>query len=133
VDWLMRTLIVAQESLGNSAPAAGDQATDAASGSAGGAACGGGDPMLMIWMVVLFALMYFMLIRPQKKQRDAHAKLIQSLKKGDRVATSGGLLGTLVGIMDTTVHIEIADGIKVKVQKQHIAGLQADPATKNDG
>jgi preprotein translocase subunit YajC len=139
MNYLLGLFVFAQESLGGSAPAApvaGGEA--AATGGAADAAqsalgCGGGGDQGMgfiIWMVLLFALMYFMLIRPQKKQRDAHQKLITSLKKGDRVATSGGILGTIYGITDNTVQVEVADGVKIKVQKAHVTGLQTDPVVK---
>ncbi|MBM4372118.1 MAG: preprotein translocase subunit YajC [Deltaproteobacteria bacterium] len=129
---------MAQENLGG-----GGGSAPGPEGGSGGAAegaqeavnpCGGGGSMgMIIWMVLLFALMYFMLIRPQKKQRDEHAKLIGSLKKGDRVVTSGGVLGTVVGIMDTMVQIEVADGVRIKVLKSHVTGLQAEPAAaKNE-
>jgi len=138
VDFLLRLVVMAQENLGG-----GGGSAPGPEGGSGGAAegaqeavnpCGGGGSMgMIIWMVLLFALMYFMLIRPQKKQRDEHAKLIGSLKKGDRVVTSGGVLGTVVGIMDTMVQIEVADGVRIKVLKSHVTGLQAEPAAaKNE-
>ena len=88
---------------------------------------------MIVWMVLLFALMYFMLIRPQKKQREQQQKLIESLKRGDRVVTSGGLLGTITGLTDNTVIIEVSDGVKIKVQKGHVSGLQTDPTAAKNG
>jgi len=93
-------------------------------------ACGGGGGMgyeFLIWMVFLFGLMYFLIIRPQKKQRQKHEDLVTSLKKGDRVQTSGGILGTIRGLSSTVVTIEISDGVLIRVRKEHISGLQADP------
>ena len=124
MDFMLRMFIVAQENLGGGsspAPAAegGKQAVDPCAG--------GGSTGMIIWMVLLFALMYFMLIRPQKKQRETHQKLVESLKRGDRVVTSGGLLGTIAGITENTVIVEVSDNVKVKVQKSHVAGLQTDP------
>jgi len=128
--------IMAQENLGSgAAPAAGKAAEGATEGGqqAVDPCAGGGSTGMIIWMVLLFALMYFMLIRPQKKQRDQHQKLVESLKRGDRVVTSGGLLGTISGITENTVIIEVADGVKVKIQKSHVSGLQADSnAAKNE-
>lgn len=133
---MLRMFIVAQENLGGgSAPAPEGAAEGATEGGQQGvdACAGGGSTGMIIWMVLLFALMYFMLIRPQKKQRETHQKLIESLKKGDRVVTSGGMLGTIAGITENTVIIEVSDGVKVKVQKSHVAGLQTDPnAAKNE-
>ena len=133
---MLRLFIVAQENLGGGgAPPAGKAAEGAAEGGqqAVDPCAGGGSTGMIIWMVLLFALMYFMLIRPQKKQRDQHQKLVESLKRGDRVVTSGGLLGTIYGITENTVIIEVTDGVKVKIQKSHVSGLQTDPnAAKNE-
>ncbi len=130
MDFMLRMFIVAQENLGGgSSPAPEGAAEGAAEGGSQAVdpCAGGGSTGMIIWMVLLFALMYFMLIRPQKKQRETQQKLIESLKRGDRVVTSGGLLGTIAGLTDNTVIVEVAEGVKVKVQKSHVAGLQTDP------
>jgi preprotein translocase subunit YajC len=133
---MLRMFIMAQEGLGSGSAPAPEGAAEGAAEAGKQAAdpcAGGGSTGMIIWMVLLFALMYFMLIRPQKKQRETHQKLIESLKKGDRVVTSGGMLGTIAGITENTVIIEVSDGVKVKVQKSHVAGLQTDPnAAKNE-
>jgi preprotein translocase subunit YajC len=87
---------------------------------------------MVVWLVLLFGLMYFMLIRPQKKQREAHQKLMDSLKKGDRVVTSGGLLGTIVGMSEGQVILDSFEGTKVRIQKAHITGLQTEPTAKTE-
>jgi len=127
---------MAQEGLGGgAAPATEGAAEGAAEGGkqAVDPCAGGGSTGMIIWMVLLFALMYFMLIRPQKKQREQQKKLIDSLKRGDRVVTSGGLLGTITGLTDNTVIIEVSDGVKIKVQKGHVSGLQTDPTAAKNG
>ena len=133
---MLRMFIMAQEGLGSGSAPAPEGAAEGAAEAGKQAAdpcAGGGSTGMIIWMVLLFALMYFMLIRPQKKQRETHQKLIESLKKGDRVVTSGGMLGTIAGITENTVIVEVSDGVKVKVQKSHVAGLQTDPnAAKNE-
>lgn len=117
------------------APAAEEgakQAGEAAQG-VGGCMPGGGGGMgfeFIIWMVFLFGLMYFLLIRPQKKQKQQHEEMISSLKKGDRVMTTGGILGTIRGISANITTIEIADGVNVRVRKEHISQLQMDPKTE---
>lgn len=88
---------------------------------------GGGGLDFIIMMAFLFGLMYFLLIRPQKKQQRKHQELLASIKKGDRVVTTGGLLGTVRGLTNTVVTIEISDGVLVRVRKEHVAGLQAEP------
>jgi preprotein translocase subunit YajC len=104
------------------------QAGEAAQGLGGCTPGGGGMGFeFIIWMVFLFGLMYFLLIRPQKKQRKQHEEMISSLKKGDRVMTTGGILGTIRGISANITTIEIADGVNVRVRKEHISQLQMDP------
>jgi preprotein translocase subunit YajC len=127
--------VFAQENLGT---AAADAAAAPAAGGAdpfSAAGCGasqGGTLSMVIWLVLLFGLMYFMLIRPQKKQREAHQKLMDSLKKGDRVVTSGGLLGTIVGLAEGHAILDTFEGTKVRIQKAHITGLQTDPSAKGN-
>lgn len=80
-----------------------------------------------LWMAFLFGLMYFLLIRPQKKQRQQHEQLVASLKKGDRVVTTGGILGVVRGISDRVVNLEVADGVLIRVRKEQVAGLEVEP------
>ncbi len=71
-------------------------------------------------LIVLFAVFYFLLIRPQMKQAKQHKQLVNELGKGDEVATTGGLLGKIKEIGDNFVLIEIAKDTEVKVQKNAI-------------
>jgi preprotein translocase subunit YajC len=70
--------------------------------------------------VVLAAIFYFLLIRPQMKQVKEHRKLVESLAKGDEVVTNGGLLGRINEVGDNFLVLEIAKDIEVKVQKQSV-------------
>jgi preprotein translocase subunit YajC len=74
----------------------------------------------MIFMVAIF---YFLLIRPQQKKAKEHKALLENLKRGDRVMTNGGLIGTIVNIEDALVVIEVADKVKVEVGRPYIAGF----------
>jgi len=74
----------------------------------------------MIFMVAIF---YFLLIRPQQKKAKEHKALLDNLKRGDRVMTSGGLIGTIVNIDEGMVVIEVADKVKVEVGRPYIAGF----------
>ncbi|OGP55824.1 MAG: preprotein translocase subunit YajC [Deltaproteobacteria bacterium RBG_13_52_11] len=76
-----------------------------------------------VFMALLFAVFYFILIRPQQKRQKDHRQLLEKLKKGDRVVTTGGIHGTVVGLSDTAVTVEIADKVKVKVDRNCIIGL----------
>jgi preprotein translocase subunit YajC len=77
----------------------------------------------LIFMGLLFAVFYFILIRPQQKRQKEHRQLLENLKKGDKVMTTGGIQGTIVALSDTVVTVEIADKVKVKVGRNYIAGL----------
>jgi preprotein translocase subunit YajC len=74
----------------------------------------------MIFMVVIF---YFLLIRPQQKKAKEHKALLDNLKKGDRVITSGGLIGTIIGIDDQIVNLEIADRVRIEIGRPYVAGF----------
>ena len=74
-------------------------------------------------MVLIFAIMYFLLIRPQQKRAKEHEKLLSQLKAGDRVLSSGGLLGTVTAVKDKTFMLKIADGVVVEVSRASVASV----------
>ena len=76
--------------------------------------------------VIIFAIFWFLLIRPQQKQQSRHRDLVASLKRGDKVVTSGGLLGTVVDVREKTLSMRIADGVKVETLKSAVSGLQQE-------
>jgi preprotein translocase subunit YajC len=78
-------------------------------------------PLLPI--ILMLGIMWFLLIRPQQKKQKEHREMITNLKKGDMVITSGGLYGRITGLTDTALTVEIADKVRVKVSRGHIAGL----------
>ncbi len=83
---------------------------------------GGGDFMTTILMfAVIIAIFYFMILRPQQKRQKERQKLLESMKKGDKVVTAGGLHGTIVGIEDKTLLLQIAENVKVKVERSSIS------------
>jgi len=103
---------------------------------------GGGN----LWSTVLmfaamFAILYFILIRPQQKQQKKHQALLSGLKKGDEVILSSGILGKVFAVEDRIVIIEIGDKAKLKVLKQAVQGLvgpsdldsQNNPKLKDQG
>jgi len=87
----------------------------------GGAAGQGFAPLLM--MVVLIGVFYFLLIRPQQKKAKDHQAMVSKLSTGDEVVTSGGILGRITEVGDTFVTLEIADGVRIKVQKFQVTSL----------
>ena len=73
-----------------------------------------------IFLVAMFVLMYFLLIRPQQKRAKDHKNLLKALKKGDEVVTNGGVVGKINSVDESFATLEIAEGVVVKVQKQGI-------------
>lgn len=80
-----------------------------------------GQMLQMVGMLVIFGVMfYFLLIRPQQKQRKDHENLLKNVKTGDRVLTSGGIYGIVANVKDKTLMVKIADNVKVEVAKTAI-------------
>ena len=76
-------------------------------------------------MIIIFAILYFMILRPQNKQRKQHLNFLSGLKKGDKVITRGGLIGTVKsfqGKNDTIVNVDAGNGTMVKISRAYIAG-----------
>jgi preprotein translocase subunit YajC len=87
------------------------------------AAQGGGIVSMLLMFGAMFAIMYFVLIRPQQKQQKRHQDLISALKKGDDVVLSSGILGKIFAVEDKFIHLEISDKVKIKVLKNAVSGL----------
>ena len=86
---------------------------------------GGGSSQWMSFLpiILIFAIFYFLLIRPQQKKAKDHRALLSSLKVGDQVLTSGGIYGRVTGLRDDVITLEISDKVRVKVSRGHIAGV----------
>ena len=78
----------------------------------------------MVPLVVIFVIFYFLLIRPARHRQKQVQKMLDSLKTGDKVVTSGGLLGTVVGLDTGIVQLRISDKVKVDVTRSSSVGLQ---------
>lgn len=102
-------------------------------GAAGDAPQGGGFTAL-VPIILMFVIFYFLLIRPQQKKAKQHQEMINNLKKGDRVITSGGMFGRITNLDDQTATLEIADKVRVKVTRGSVASLaqQAPQEQKKD-
>ncbi|MGK5739709.1 preprotein translocase subunit YajC [Micromonospora sp. URMC 103] len=87
--------------------------------AAAGGGAGGLTPILMI--VLLFGVMYFMMIRPQQKRRREAEAMQSALGPGDEVVTIGGLYGTVTGVDDDTVLLEVAPGVQTRYARPAIA------------
>jgi len=88
------------------------------------AAAAGGDMqsslMGMLPLVLMFVVLYFVMIRPQMKKAKEHKSMVESLAKGDEVATAGGILGKVTKLGDSFISIEIVNGIEVQLQRSAV-------------
>lgn len=105
--------------------------TDALAQNGGQAPQGGGISFL-IMIAIFFAIMYFLIIRPQSKRAKEHKQLIESLSVGDEVVTTGGLVGRITAVEETFARIEFADNVQMKVQKTAVAGMMPKGTLKGD-
>ena len=89
----------------------------------GGAEAGGGGVFTLVWFGLIFVLMYLLLIRPQRKKQKDHAKLLEELKKGDKVVTSGGMFGVIFAIDEDKgrIVLKIGNDVKMEFLKSSIA------------
>jgi preprotein translocase subunit YajC len=98
-------------------------------GSPGGGSGGAGGLMGLLPILLMFVIFYFLLIRPQQKQARKQQDFIKGLKAGDRVVTSGGLHGEVKGLTETTITLEIAEKVRVKVTRSAVSGSSQEAAT----
>lgn len=100
--------------IGQAAPAAGQQ---------------GGLLGMLAPMLIVFAIFYFLMIRPQQQQQKKHKAMIEALKKGDEVITRAGIIGTIYGIADSIVTLEVENNVRFKMLRDQIASLRTAPQT----
>ena len=101
----------------------------AMSGGSGGSLFGGGGGLTsFIPVILIFVIFYLIILRPQQKQVRKHQDFIRNLKIGDRVVTSGGIHGEVKGLTETTLTLEIAEKVRVKVTRSAISGSSQDAA-----
>lgn len=91
--------------------------------SGGAEGAGGGGVVTMIWFGLIFVIMYLLLIRPQRKKQKEHEALLQELKKGDKVLTSGGMFGTIFAIDEerNRIVLKISNDVKMEFLKTSIS------------
>ncbi len=100
-----------------------------AMGQTGGQAGGAGGIAGFLPIIILFVIFYFLLIRPQQKKAKEHKAMITNLKKGVRIITSGGIYGTIISIDDTTIGLEIAEKVKIKITRGNVAAVVSGTTT----
>jgi len=93
-------------------------------------AAGSQIPFILL-MVAIFVMFYFVLFRPQQKKQKEHQTLISKLAAGDEVVTTGGLLGKITEVGDSFVTLEVADGVRIKVQKFQVGALMPKGTLKS--
>jgi len=105
-------------------------------GQSGASAEGAGGFGAFVPLILMFVIFYFLLIRPQQKKSKEHRAMIDNLKKGDRIITSGGLHGLITGVNEQTLTVEIAYKVRVKVARGNVATVaqaaSQPPAPKKD-
>lgn len=84
---------------------------------------GGGLMSTLVMFALIFLIFYFMIIRPQQRRQKERQKMLAALQKGDKVVTSGGIHGTIVGVEEKTLLVQIADNVKVKIERGSVAGV----------
>jgi len=93
--------------------------------------CGGGGTEQIGLLLLMFAVLYFLMIRPQQKRAKQHETMMGALQKGDIVRTNGGIRGEITALDERDVTIEVADRTRIKVLRSHVAGLDQPPEEKS--
>ncbi|AEG14282.1 preprotein translocase subunit YajC [Desulfofundulus sp. TPOSR] len=78
----------------------------------------------LLYIVALFALLYFLLIRPQQQRQKKHMEMIRNLKVNDPIVTIGGIYGTIVKIKDDTLVVRVADNVRIEILKNAVAQVR---------
>ena len=107
-------------------------ATPAFAQAAGGAGPGAAFAQF-IPLILIFAIKYFLMIRPQQKRVKQHRAMVEALKKGDHVITQGGILGKVTSVRDDELEVEIAQGVKVRIVRSTVSQVlsKTEPAAAN--
>ncbi|MCB1791689.1 MAG: preprotein translocase subunit YajC [Gammaproteobacteria bacterium] len=95
-----------------------------------GAGPTGDGGMSIIFLVGMFVIMYFFLIRPQVKRQKEHKSMVEALKKGDEIQTMGGLMGKVTELGDNFMKVEVADGVVVTVRKTAVEAVMPKGSLK---
>lgn len=95
------------------------------------AAPGGGMIEFLIMIAIFFAIMYFLIIRPQSKRAKEHRAMVDALGKGDEIVTNGGLLGKITEVGENFIRVSLADNVTVIVQRQSVAAVMPKGTMKD--
>jgi preprotein translocase subunit YajC len=86
-------------------------------------------------IILIFVIMYFLILRPQRQKQRAHQELVANLRRGDTVVTSGGLIGKVAKVEDTEISVELAENVRVRIVRGMIAEVRAkgEPVKEKEG
>jgi len=95
---------------------------------------GGGFASTIIMFALIILIFYFMILRPQKKRQKEREQMLNSVKKGDKIITIGGLHGTVVGVEEKTILVQAADNVKLKFERSAISTItkEGNPQQKEE-
>ena len=119
-------ILLQPEATGGAAEAASNGVANGGAAAADPLGCAGGS-FNVAFILLLFGMLYFLLIRPQQKQARQHDQMLKELSKGDVVRTNGGIRGEVTAIDERDITLLISDRTRIKVLRSHIAGLEANP------
>jgi preprotein translocase subunit YajC len=93
----------------------------------------GGSPLTQfVPLIAIFAIFYFLVLRPQSKKAKDHQKMLSELKKGDDVTTQGGIIGKITGIKDNEVTLQVQEGVRLRVLRSAVNGVYSPDAPKTE-
>lgn len=93
----------------------------------------GGEMFQIVFLIGLFALFYFIAIRPQRKRQKEHAQMVSALNKGDEVVTTSGILGKITSLDDNYIVLNVAERVEMKFQRVHIHAVLPKGTLKSIG
>lgn len=96
-------------------------------------AASGGLMLQLVPFLLIFVMMYFLIFRPQQKRTAAHQKALSTMKRGDRVITNSGVVGTIARVKDNEFILEVAENVQITVVKQAVASLYNSSTTASRG
>ncbi len=92
----------------------------------------GGAFTQFVPLIAIFAIFYFLVLRPQSRKAKEHQKMLSELKKGDDVATQGGIIGRITGIKDNEVTLQVQEGVRVRFLRSAVTGVYSPEAPKTE-
>ena len=90
---------------------------------AAGQAAGGDSLMSLLPIILMFVILYFLMIRPQQKRAREHETMVQNLKRGDDVVTTGGIHGRIQALADKVLTVEIAPNVRIRLDREQVASV----------